>query len=129
MFYLGGAQTPVALSLAAEQGVVIAAPFDTYFRGASLPSAVLVVAIPAVVYALMRPEVRATPWARREARARLAARGRPGWREGLVLAVLLGAVGLWVRRHQWRVTRCDRAALALLRAQRCRAGCRSAGRS
>lgn len=96
MFYLGGAQTPVAINLAAAQGVVIPSPFDTYFKGAALPAAVLVLLIPAVVYVIAKPEVTRTPWARKEARARLRARGRPRWREGLVIAVMLGAVGLWV---------------------------------
>ncbi|GBF92341.1 2-oxoglutarate malate translocator [Raphidocelis subcapitata] len=94
-FYLGGAQTPVALTLAAAQGVQIANPFDTYFKGAVLPALLLVVTIPAVVYWIAPPEVKATPWARDEARRRLAARGRPGWREGVVGATLLGAVALW----------------------------------
>ena len=96
-FFLGGAQTPVALTLAAAQGVVIANPFWTYLKGAILPALLLVAAIPAVVYWLAPPEVKATPWAGTEARRRLAARGRPGWREGAVAATLLAAVALWVR--------------------------------
>lgn len=101
MWYLGGAQTPVALDLAAAQGIAIASPFDTYLKGSALPSALLVAIVPAVVYLLpwTRPEVRRTPWARDEARERLRRRGRPRWREGVVLAVLLGAVALWVSRR------------------------------
>jgi len=96
MFYLGGAQTPVAITLAANQGVVIQNPFDTYFRGSVVPSLVLIAAVPGVVYALVRPEVRKTPWARKEARARLKQRGRPAWREWVMMATLVAAVALWV---------------------------------
>ncbi|KAI8464937.1 MAG: Sodium/sulfate symporter [Monoraphidium minutum] len=95
MFYLGGAQTPIAITLAAAQGVIISNPFGTYFRGAVIPSAVLVLLIPLAVYYLAPPGVRATPWARGEAAARLRARGKPGWREIVMATTLLAAVGLW----------------------------------
>ena len=42
---------------------------------------------------------RAAQAAQTEARQRLRARGRPGWKEGVVAAVLLCAVALWV---SWR---------------------------
>jgi di/tricarboxylate transporter len=96
MFYMGGAQTPVAINLAANQGVVIASPFDTYLKGAVVPSAVLIALTPLAIYFLVAPQVKATPWARAEARARLRARGRPAWPEAVMIATLLGAVALWV---------------------------------
>lgn len=98
LWYLGGAQTPVALNLAAAQGVVIQNPFDTYFKGAVIPSLILVAVIPAAVYLLLPPGVKSTPAAPRAARERLRQRGRPGWREVTMGCTLLGAVALWVRR-------------------------------
>lgn len=95
MFYLGGAQTPVAIKLAADQGVTFSNPFDTYFKGSVIPSAVLIAIIPLAVYFLAKPEVTKTPWARSEARERLRERGRPSWREVVMIVTLLAAVALW----------------------------------
>lgn len=95
MFYLGGAQTPVAINLASEQGVVVPNPFDTYFRGAVMPSLVLIVLVPLAVYLIKPPQVKRTPWARQEARDRLRTRGRPQWREIIMMVTLVVAVALW----------------------------------
>ncbi|KIZ00173.1 Putative malate transporter yflS, partial [Monoraphidium neglectum] len=95
MWYLGGAQTPVGVTLAAEQGVVVPSPFTTYLKGSCVPAAVLIALIPLAVYYLVPPEVTSTPWAQQEARERLKARGRPSWREVVTGLVMIAAVALW----------------------------------
>jgi DASS family divalent anion:Na+ symporter len=68
----------------------------TYLKGSVVPSLVLIILVPLVVYKLVPPEVKATPWAPKEARQRLSNRGRMSWQECVMAAVLLGAVALWV---------------------------------
>jgi DASS family divalent anion:Na+ symporter len=96
MFYLGAAQTPVAITLAANAGVKIDNPFGTYVKGSFMPSAVLIVLIPAVVYFLVPPEIKKTPWAPQQARERLSRRGPLSWQEIVMGCTLLSAVALWV---------------------------------
>jgi DASS family divalent anion:Na+ symporter len=93
MFMTAMAASPLAVELAADAGVVI--PWGTWALAGLVPGLVSLALVPAVLFVMARPEVTRTPAAPALARAELAALGRLGRGEAVLLAVFAGLLALW----------------------------------
>jgi di/tricarboxylate transporter len=82
--------------LAEELGVKIANPWVLWFKAASLPAIVSLIAIPYVLYKIFPPETKDTPEAPALAAKRLEQMGPVTKNEWVMIGTMLLAVSLWV---------------------------------
>lgn len=86
----------MCLKLAEELGVIIANPWLSWFKAASLPALVSLIATPYVLYKLHPPEIKDTPDAPAMAAKKLELMGPVTKKEWIMVGTLLLAVSLWV---------------------------------
>ena len=96
LFLTGAAHNLLCFRLAEELGVKIANPWVTWFKAASLPAIVSLLAIPFVLYKIFPPETKNTPEAPALAAKRLEEMGPVTKNEWIMLGTMLLAVSLWV---------------------------------
>jgi di/tricarboxylate transporter len=82
--------------LAEELGVKIANPWVSWFKAASLPAIVSLIAIPYVLYKIFPPETKDTPEAPALAAKKLEQMGPVTKNEWVMIGTMLLAVSLWV---------------------------------
>lgn len=86
----------MCLKLAEELGVIIANPWVSWFKAASLPAFVSLLATPFILYKLYPPETKDTPEAPAMAAAKLELMGPVTKNEWTMIATMLLAVSLWI---------------------------------
>ncbi|KAK2971791.1 hypothetical protein RJ640_018480 [Escallonia rubra] len=96
LFLTAAAQNLLCLKLAEELGVVIASPWVSWFKAASLPAVVSLLATPYILYKLYPPETKDTPDAPAMAAKKLDAMGPVTSNEWVMVGTMLLAVSLWV---------------------------------
>nr|GEX23958.1 dicarboxylate transporter 2.1, chloroplastic-like [Tanacetum cinerariifolium] len=96
LFLTAAAQNLLCLKLAEELGLVIASPWITWFKAASLPAFVSLLLTPFILYKLYPPEIKDTPEAPAMAAKRLEAMGPVKTNEWVMIGTMLLAVSLWV---------------------------------
>jgi len=87
------AANPLGLEIARRFGVQLA--FGSWLIAASLPTLIGMIALPPLLYRIIRPEVTATPEAPAAARRALEALGPLSRQEKIVLVAFAGMVALW----------------------------------
>lgn len=90
------AQNLLCLKLAEELGVVIASPWVAWFKAASVPAIISLLATPYILYKLYPPEIKDTPNAPAEATTKLKLMGPVTGNEWAMVGTMLLAVSLWV---------------------------------
>ncbi|KAK6916150.1 Solute carrier family 13 [Dillenia turbinata] len=96
LFLTAAAQNLLCLKLAEELGVKIASPWVAWFKAASLPAIVCLLATPLVLYKLYPPEIKDTPDAPAMAAKKLEQMGPVTRNEWVMVGTMLLAVYLWV---------------------------------
>ncbi|KAM7474845.1 hypothetical protein LguiB_022088 [Lonicera macranthoides] len=96
LFLTAAAQNLLCVKLAEELGVIIANPWLSWFKAASLPALVSLIATPYVLYKLHPPEIKDTPDAPAMAAKKLELMGPVTKKEWIMVGTLLLAVSLWV---------------------------------
>lgn len=96
LFLTAAAQNLLCLKLAEELGVIISSPWVSWFKAASLPAIVSLLATPFVLYKLYPPETKDTPDAPAMASKKLERMGPVTRNEWVMVGTMLLAVSLWV---------------------------------
>ncbi|MCD7449645.1 cytochrome P450-dit2 [Datura stramonium] len=96
LFLTAAAQNLLCLKLAEELGVVIANPWMSWFKAASLPAFISLLATPFILYKLYPPEIKDTPEAPTMATKKLNLMGPVTKNEWVMIGTMLLAVSLWV---------------------------------
>ncbi|RAL39604.1 hypothetical protein DM860_003137 [Cuscuta australis] len=96
LFLTAAAQNLLCLKLAEGLGVVVANPWISWFKAASLPAFVSLLATPFVLYKLCPPEIKDTPDAPALAAKKLDLMGPVTKNEWAMIGTMLLAVSLWV---------------------------------
>ncbi|PIN14719.1 hypothetical protein CDL12_12653 [Handroanthus impetiginosus] len=96
LFLTAAAQNLLCLKLAEELGVVISSPWVSWFKAASLPAVVSLLATPLILYKLYPPETKDTPDAPAMAAKKLDLMGPVTKNEWVMIGTMLLAVSLWV---------------------------------
>lgn len=96
LFLTAAAQNLLCLKLAEELGVVIANPWVSWFKAASLPAFISLLATPFILYKLYPPETKDTPEAPAMAAKKLNLMGPVTKNEWVMVGTMLLAVSLWV---------------------------------
>ncbi|KAL6213792.1 hypothetical protein ACLB2K_013232 [Fragaria x ananassa] len=96
LFLTAAAQNLLCLKLAEELGVIISSPWVSWFKAASLPALVSLLATPLVLYKLFPPETKDTPDAPAMATKKLESMGPVTKNEFIMVGTMLLAVTLWV---------------------------------
>ncbi|XP_078162639.1 dicarboxylate transporter 2.1, chloroplastic isoform X2 [Carex rostrata] len=96
LFLTAAAQNLLCLKLAEELGVKIANPWVAWFKAASLPAIVSLIAVPYVLYKIFPPETKDTPEAPALAAKKLEQMGPVTKNEWVMIGTMLLAVLLWV---------------------------------
>ncbi|KAK6945771.1 Solute carrier family 13 [Dillenia turbinata] len=96
LFLTAAAQNLLCLRLAEELGVKIASPWVAWFKAASLPAIVGLLATPLVLYKLYPPEIKDTPDAPAMAAEKLEQMGPVTRNEWVMVGTMLLAVSLWI---------------------------------
>ncbi|KAM5562006.1 dicarboxylate transporter 2.1, chloroplastic-like [Rosa sericea] len=96
LFLTAAAQNLLCLKLAEELGVIISSPWVYWFKAASLPALVSLLATPLVLYKLYPPETKDTPDAPAMATKKLESMGPVTKNECIMVGTMLLAVTLWV---------------------------------
>lgn len=112
-FLTAAAQSLLCVKLASQMGVEVPAAWTTWFKAAAVPALVGGALTPLVLYAIFPPEVTATPDAPAEAAEALRAMGPMSRGERVMLAVMAGAVALWVAGDALGVSAVTTAMLGL----------------
>lgn len=86
----------MCLKLAEELGLVIASPWISWFKAASLPAFISLLLTPYILYKIYPPETKDTPDAPAVAAKRLEAMGPVTTNEWVMIATMILAVSLWV---------------------------------
>ncbi|KAL0422409.1 UNVERIFIED_CONTAM: Dicarboxylate transporter 2.1, chloroplastic [Sesamum latifolium] len=94
LFLTAAAQNLLCLKLAEELGVVISNPWISWFKAASLPAFVSLLATPLILYKLYPPETKDTPDAPAMAAKKLDAMGPVTKNEWVMIGTMLLAVSL-----------------------------------
>ncbi|CAI5474078.1 unnamed protein product [Closterium sp. Yama58-4] len=95
MFLTGMAANPLAVNLAAGAiGHTIG--WTEWAKAALVPGLISLAVMPALLYVIYPPEIKASPDAPKLAREKLAAMGPMSTNEKIMAGVLVGTVGLWV---------------------------------
>lgn len=96
LFLTAAAQNLLCLKLAEELGVIIANPWVSWFKAASLPAFVSLLATPLILYKIYPPETKDTPEAPAMAAKKLELMGPVTKNEWVMVGTMLLAVSLWV---------------------------------
>ena len=96
MYLTAAAQNLLCLKLAEELGVRIASPWISWFKAASLPAIVSLLATPYILYKIFPPEIKDTPDAPAAASKRLEEMGPVTANEWVMIGTMLLAVSLWI---------------------------------
>ncbi|XP_057976855.1 dicarboxylate transporter 2.1, chloroplastic [Malania oleifera] len=96
LFLTAAAQNLLCLKLAEELGVIVASPWVTWFKAASLPAILSLLATPFILYKLYPPETKDTPDAPAMAAKKLEYMGPISRNEWVMVGTMLLAVSLWV---------------------------------
>ncbi|ERM95385.1 dicarboxylate transporter 2.1, chloroplastic [Amborella trichopoda] len=96
LFLTAAAQNLLCLKLAEELGVKFASPWVSWFKAASLPAIVSLLATPYLLYKIFPPEIKDTPDAPYMATKKLEEMGPVTKNEWVMVATMLLAVSLWV---------------------------------
>nr|CAD1826952.1 unnamed protein product [Ananas comosus var. bracteatus] len=96
LFLTAAAQNLLCLKLAEELGVKIASPWVSWFKAASLPAIVSLLATPYLLYKIFPPETKDTPDAPALAAEKLEQMGPMTKNEVVMICTMLLAVSLWV---------------------------------
>jgi DASS family divalent anion:Na+ symporter len=84
------------MNLAQELGVVIANPWVSWFKAASLPAIVSLLATPYLLYKIYPPETKDTPEAPALAAEKQKQMGPVTKNEWVMIATMIFAVSLWI---------------------------------
>ncbi|XP_009380879.2 dicarboxylate transporter 2.1, chloroplastic [Musa acuminata AAA Group] len=96
LFLTAAAQNLLCLKLAEELGVRISSPWVSWFKAASLPAIVSLLATPVILYKLFPPQVKDTPDAPALATKKLEQMGPVTTNEWVMVVTMVLAVSLWV---------------------------------
>ncbi|XP_068637596.1 dicarboxylate transporter 2.1, chloroplastic-like [Aristolochia californica] len=96
LFLTAAAQNLLCLKLAEELGVKVASPWVSWFKAASLPGFVSLLATPYILYKIFPPETKDTPDAPAMATKKLEQMGQITKNEWVMVGTMLLAVSLWV---------------------------------
>ena len=96
LFLTAAAQNLLCLKLAEELGVRISSPWVSWFKAASLPAIVSLLATPFILYKLFPPQVKDTPDAPALATKKLEQMGPVTTNEWAMVVTMVLAVSLWV---------------------------------
>ncbi|CAM8952560.1 unnamed protein product [Rhodiola kirilowii] len=96
LFLTAAAQNFLCLKLAEELGVKIASPWVAWFKAASVPAIISLLATPFILYKLYPPEIKDTPDAPAEATQKLQQMGHVTVNEWGMVGTMLLSVSLWV---------------------------------
>ncbi|KAI6678450.1 hypothetical protein NL676_039246 [Syzygium grande] len=96
LFLTAAAQNLLCLKLAEALGVIIKYPWVSWFKAASLPAIISLLATPLVLYKLYPPEIKDTPDAPAMAAKKLENMGPVTRNEWAMVGTMLLAVSLWV---------------------------------
>lgn len=96
LFLTAAAQNLLCLKLAEELGVIVGSPWVSWFKAASLPAIIALLAMPYLMYKIYPPEIKDTPEAPALAAKRLQEMGPVSRNEWAMVATMLLAVSLWV---------------------------------
>ncbi|KAL0718425.1 hypothetical protein Bca4012_067747 [Brassica carinata] len=96
LFLTAAAQNLLCLKLAEELGVVIANPWVSWFKAASLPAIISLLCTPLILYKLYPPETKDTPEAPGIAALKLKQMGPVTKNEWIMVGTMLLAVTLWI---------------------------------
>ncbi|KAF3791976.1 Dicarboxylate transporter 2-1 [Nymphaea thermarum] len=96
LFLTAAAQNLLCLRLAEELGVKIASPWVCWFKAASLPAIVSLLATPYLLYKIFPPETKDTPNAPALAEQKLKEMGPVTKNEWVMVATMVLAVSLWI---------------------------------
>ncbi|CAL9095178.1 unnamed protein product [Musa textilis] len=96
LFLTAAAQNLLCLKLAEELGVKISSPWVSWFKAASLPAVVSLLATPYILYKLFPPQVKDTPDAPALATKKLEQMGPITTNEWVMVGTMVLAVSLWV---------------------------------
>ncbi|PKI63357.1 hypothetical protein CRG98_016245 [Punica granatum] len=96
LFLTAAAQNLLCLKLAEELGIIISSPWVSWFKAASLPACISLLATPFILYKLYPPETKDTPEAPAMAAKKLQNMGPVTKNEWIMVGTMLLAVSLWV---------------------------------
>ncbi|CAA7400955.1 unnamed protein product [Spirodela intermedia] len=96
LYLTAAAQNLLCLKLAEEVGVKISSPWVLWFKAASLPAIICLLATPYVLYKIFPPETKDTPDAPAIASKRLEQMGPVTKNEWVMIGTMLLAVSLWI---------------------------------
>ncbi|KAI4296403.1 hypothetical protein L6164_036364 [Bauhinia variegata] len=96
LFLTAAAQNLLCIKLAEELGVIVANPWVSWFKAASLPALFALLATPLILYKLYPPEIKDTPDAPAMAAKKLEAMGPVTQNEWVMVGTMLLAVSLWI---------------------------------
>ncbi|KAF7848932.1 hypothetical protein BT93_L1418 [Corymbia citriodora subsp. variegata] len=96
LFLTAAAQNLLCLKLAEALGVIVNNPWVSWFKAASLPAIVSLLATPLILYKLYPPEIKDTPDAPAMAAKKLENMGPVTRNEWAMVGTMLLAVSLWV---------------------------------
>ncbi|KAI9178574.1 hypothetical protein LWI28_028084 [Acer negundo] len=96
LFLTAAAQNLLCLKLAESLGVIISNPWVSWFKAASLPAIISLLATPLILYKLYPPEIKDTPEAPAMAAKKLEIMGPITKNEWIMVGTMLLAVSLWV---------------------------------
>ncbi|KAK2662918.1 hypothetical protein Ddye_001492 [Dipteronia dyeriana] len=96
LFLTAAAQNLLCLKLAESLGVIISSPWVSWFKAASLPAIISLLATPLILYKLYPPEIKDTPDAPAMAAKKLEIMGSISKNEWIMVGTMLLAVSLWV---------------------------------
>ncbi|XP_045814664.1 dicarboxylate transporter 2.1, chloroplastic-like [Trifolium pratense] len=96
LFLTAAAQNLLCIKLAQELGVVISNPWVTWFKAASVPAFVCLLATPLILYKICPPEIKDTPEAPALAAKKLESMGPVTQNEWVMVSTMLLAVSLWI---------------------------------
>ncbi|KAL6655407.1 hypothetical protein ACP70R_006233 [Stipagrostis hirtigluma subsp. patula] len=96
LFLTAGAQNLLCMKLAEEFGVIIPNPWVSWFKAASLPAIVSLLATPYLLYKIFPPEIKDTPDAPALAAEKLKSMGPVTKNEWVMIGTMILAVSLWI---------------------------------
>ncbi|KAJ8775126.1 hypothetical protein K2173_020130 [Erythroxylum novogranatense] len=96
LFLTAAAQNLLCLKLAEELGVIVSNPWIYWFKAASLPAIIALLATPLILYKLYPPETKDTPDAPAIATKKLMHMGPVTRSEWVMVGTMVLAVSLWV---------------------------------
>ncbi|KAJ1290050.1 hypothetical protein BS78_02G212400 [Paspalum vaginatum] len=96
LFLTAAAQNLLCLKLAEELGVIIKNPWVSWFKAASLPAIVSLLATPYLLYKIFPPHTKDTPDAPALAEEKLKRMGPVTKNEWVMIGTMILAVSLWV---------------------------------